>query len=237
ATGLSADVFYSGFISWAGAQVRAWGLGPTPDDEQLADLKKATGAERVALLRELIDKYPDHPPLRRLDAARRIESGDYDTARAAILRYAEVRPIDPWANRALLKLARTHQRVEDMVGPLEELDRAMQKHGRLAAELAEIYRGLDRPDQAAEAYRRALHREPFAAAWREKAAAVELERGERAAALRHVQAMTLIEPERVIQWIRLAAMHQKLGQPEKAAEAARQALRLDPLAPVEQYLQ
>ncbi len=103
-------------------------------------------------------------------------------------------------------------------------------------ELANLHRCANRFEQAGSAIQRALYREPYNTTYRELAAAIELQRGNPQEALRHINAMTILEPHEPIQWTRLAAIHHRIGSKEKMKQAAKRALELDKNAPVTQFL-
>ena len=108
--------------------------------------------------------------------------------------------------------------------------------GDWATQLAQLYRDEGQFDAAADAATRALHRQPYNATLRELAAAISLQRGDTDTALRHLRAMTVLEPKQAIHFVRLAALYQRVGDAEKARAAAEQARQLDPDAPVDQFL-
>jgi tetratricopeptide (TPR) repeat protein len=235
-TGRPADKFMAGFRQWAGAQVKQWGMDKQPFDKRIGPLLSQEDQIDGDVLESLMSQYPDHPDLLRLAAERALASADYDAARAAVLRYADARPVDPWSSKALVRLALRDDRVEDAVGPLEQLDRSDVKSSHWARELARLHRAAGRLDQAAAAATRALYREPYNAAYRELAAAIDVQRGKLNGALHHVRALTLLEPHRSHQWVRLAALHHRMGDFERAKEAAKTAKQLDPEAPIQRFL-
>ena len=237
ATGWPADKFMAGFRQWAGAQIKQWGMDKKPFDKRVRLLLSQEDQAGDDMLKSLLSQYPDHPDLLRLAAERALALQDYDTARTAVLRYASARPVDPWSSKALVRLAWRDGRGEDAVGPLEQLDRSDAKSPSWAGKLAQLHRAAGRFDQAAAAATRALYREPYNAAYRELAAAIDVQRGNLNDALHHVRALTLLEPHRSHQWVRLAALHHRMGDLKKAKEAAETAKQLDPQAPVERFLE
>jgi tetratricopeptide (TPR) repeat protein len=236
-TGQSAQAFMSGFKAWAGDEVRRWGLTPTIHTDRLKEVLTGTGEpanddEFAALL----EQHPRNPDLLRQIAERALDQPDARSARRAVLRYADSRPVDPWPHRALVELAIAQGTIGEAVGSLEYLDQSEPASGRWAIELAKVYRQAGRFNQALGAIERALDREPYNASYRELAAVIALQTGETERALHHVYAASVIEPQRAIHQIRLAALYQKMGQPDEADAAARRAMALDADAPVDKFL-
>jgi len=235
-TGEPAEVFMENFKQWARSQVERWGLAPHPHDEQVNNMLETLKPGQTQLLTSLLMQYPTHPGLL-LRAARIAMAGDdKEAARAAVVRYAMARPIDPWADRALVKLAVETGDAAEAIGALQRLDRRDGGDGDWAAQLAAIHRDAGRLDEAANAAERALSFQPYDAKRRETAATIQLQRGDTQRALHHLKAMPLLEPEQAVHHVRLAAVYHRLGNEEQAAAAARAALALDPKAPVQKFL-
>src|SRR5690606_22685139 len=150
--------------------------------------------------------------------------------------YAAARPVDPWADEQLVVLGLQLARHDQALASLEQLDRQESQTGAWAAQLAKLYRASGQLDAAGAAMRRALHREPYNASYRELAGAIALQRSDLDAALQHLRVMTLLEPDRAIHFVRLAALYGKRNEPEKAREAAEAARQLDPKAAVGRWL-
>lgn len=232
--------FMAGFREWARADVERWGLAPPPDDARVrALLESGSEAADAEELRELIEAHGEHPSLLRLLAEQALESEDRDpdAARRKVLRYAEARPVDPWAHRQLARLAVETGHRDQAIAALEALDAQEAYHGDWAHQLARLQREAGRIDAAAAAMERALHREPYNAGYRELAATLALQRGELRDARRHIEALTLLEPERAQHQLRLAAVLERLDEPEAMRRAAERARELDPDAPVERFLE
>ncbi len=240
ATGVNADQFMAGFKDWARQQVRDWGLGALPDDPRIRRLLKEYKSSDTfdpQLLRDLLEEHPDQPDLLKVTAEEAMTRGDDDDARAALLRYQSARPVDPWVYRKLISLAVDAGHPLEAIAALENLDAQDVGSGQWALQLAKIYRDTDQLDLASGAITRVLHRHPYDANHRELAATIELQRGDTDAALRHLKALTTLEPDRAMHHVRLAALYAKMGQPQAARQAARAAQELDPDAPVDRFLQ
>jgi len=236
ATGLDADQFMTDFKAWGTEQIRSWGLGPQLGDERVQPVLAKGYTPSDQEISQLLDQYPDHADLLRLAAQRAIEQGSVEQATQAILRYAAARPIDPWSDKQRVKLAIRTGRLEQAVAPLEQLDQHEDKTGQWAHQLAKIHRAAGRLNLAEDAIRRALHRRPYDPGYRELAATIHVQNHHLESALHHLKAMAILEPDRAIHQVRLAAIYTKLAKPDQAKAAAKAALDLDPNAPVEAFL-
>jgi len=101
---------------------------------------------------------------------------------------------------------------------------------RQAGDLDQAHRATHR------ATHRALHREPYHAGYRELAATIALQAGDKKLALHHIVNLTLLEPDRAIHQVRAAAIYDLLGEKEKSREAAQAARKIDGDAPVGRFL-
>ena len=234
ATGLSMEELTRRFRKWAEAQTRDWGLAPRDDDEAVREAL----AENPDIdgLKALLDDHPDHPQILRRLAEKILTVEGFAAAGPWLYRYAEARPVDPWPQQQFARAALAGNDFNRAVGPLTELDRKTQSTGRWSHQLARIHRRLDRPQEARDAARRALQREPYNPAYRELAATLALETGDMEAALFHLEALPLLEPDRALHQVRLAAIYHRLGRHDQARAAAEEALAIDPRAPVQRYL-
>ena len=236
ATGQTADAFMSGFKQWAHQQVDDWGLNPTPTRREVLTKLREGDDNTQQNLDALLKQHPDHPDLLRIAAENAIDRGDDKAAYSLLLRYASVRPVDPWADARIAELAVKLGRPNEAVSHLEQLDRLDQHTGAHAESLMEIYRRSGQLDQAQVAAQRVLIRQPYNPAMRETAATIALQRGDLETALRHLQALTVIEPEQSIHFTRLAALYHKMNRPAEAKAAAKKAKALNTSAPVDAFL-
>jgi len=236
ATGQSAEAFMSQFKQWAHGEVKAWGLNPTPGREKL--LKELRGSEQNTRQRvtELLKEHPDHPDLLQLAARSAMQRDEDEAAFSLLMRYASARPVDPWADEQIASLAVKLGRPQQAISHLETLDRLDQSTGQHAETLMQIYRKAGQHEQALRAAERVLIRRPYDATMRESAATLALQAGVMDHALRHIKALTAIEPKIVIHLVRLAAIYHKMDRPAEARAAAVEAKKLDPDAPVDRFL-
>ena len=234
-TGYDSDAFMQAFLQWARQQVIAWGLDRPPLDGEDAAWVKRQG--RSADLSEIIDRVqqqPDpHPDLIKLVAERMVDDAD-DPAEAErwLTRYAQLRPTDPWPQKGLVRLAIARGEPERALGPLQMLDRSDTYSAAWAHQLAQLHRAAGRLDAAGRAIQRALHGEPYNAAYRELAAAIALQQGDLSRAAFHVESLEILEPDRAQHPTRLAVIYDRLGRADDAADAADRALARDSTAPV-----
>ncbi len=218
ATGEDVDTLMSAFTTWATRQVEAWGLGP------------ASAGRRDAL--RLAAMYA----LGGDDAAAAVTPLDPAAALAALRAYRTLCPVDPWPHRALLRLPAEVVTLEERLTALRFLAPRSLDDGTPAYVLAQQLRESGDFQEAQQAINTALSLEPYRPAFRERAAAIALERNDRPLALEHLQALTLLEPDHPRHFVRLAALYAMTDQPDLAADAARYARTLDPDAPVDRFM-
>jgi predicted Zn-dependent protease len=119
---------------------------------------------------------------------------------------------------------------------LERLDALETESGRWAVRLARAYRSKGLYAKAGAAIDRAIQREPYRAAFRELAAGIAIQADEVDEAIHHIEALTMVEPDRWIHWTRLAAVRARAGDADGAHTAALRARELNAAAPVSAFL-
>lgn len=169
---------------------------PAPSDEQLD-----------AWLAE----YPAHPEIleHAVMAAIRRAGGEPTADMVPLLeRYAAARPVDPMPHRHLVRLylAGAGDGPSAAIPHLEFLDAREQHSGAYAIELARRYAAMSDWNRAEAKATRATRIAPFSAPYREFAATVALSRGDHQGAMKHITALTRIEPDREIHKRRLEAL-------------------------------
>jgi tetratricopeptide (TPR) repeat protein len=234
-TGYSADEFMQDFRGWARGEVKAWGFpedyaGPGQEARLAQELESlgvdqltqhfdaAEGSERVQIARRLAEVF--------------VDSFDTQAAQRWLARYAQLRPVDPWPQKMLVKLAYDAGDPQAAVGPLRVLEKQDNYTSAWSKQLADLHRDAGRLDEAQRAIGRALHFEPYHAGYRELAATIALQRGDLAAAAFQCESLEILEPDRSIHPTRLAVIYQRLGEIENAKAAAQRARALDSAAPV-----
>lgn len=226
-TGRNPVVFMNEFKIWAGEQVKRWGMTkPFIDDAIKALLTADASKVSIKNLDEQLAKYPDHAELLKKRAEAALLRDQPEAAREWVMRFAAARPVDPWADKALLSLAPRTGRTADAVSSLEQLDRGEQITGDYAAQLARIYQNGRQFPAAISAAQRAVFREPYNPAFRELAAAVNMQGEKFETALHHLRALTILQPTNPLHYNRLSALLTKMGRPSEAASAAATAQRL-----------
>jgi tetratricopeptide (TPR) repeat protein len=236
-TGLEPQAFMDLFKSWATGQVAQWGLAHSSGNNRLdALLEGSTQPADAAELAQLLKEYPNHPGLLRLIAEEALNSLDPEAGRAAVLRYALARPVDPWPHRVLAQMALAKGNTRELIAALEHLDRQESNVGAYSYQLANLHRTDGRLEAAGAAAQRALHHEPYNATYRKLAATIAMQCGQLPEALHHLQAMAIIEPDQAVHHLRLAALYQKMNEPDQAQTADLQAQKLNPDAPVDRFI-
>ncbi|MEQ9097035.1 MAG: peptidase MA family metallohydrolase [Phycisphaerales bacterium] len=215
------DELESDFLAWAARQARGWGLLPPeryPTLDQLAQQYETDTGEQASSLSALLEAYPHHPQLIEQVARNRLEENNgrpTDDMRDILTRWATAVPVADEPRRMLVLLAREtgiDPADETTIGYLEHLDARAQYTGAYAAELARLYMQRDESEEALAKANRAVRIEPFDAPLRELAATIAWRAGEFTQARDHVEALTIIEPDRDIHRQRLEAMDQRLGR-------------------------
>ncbi|MBI1338195.1 MAG: tetratricopeptide repeat protein [Phycisphaera sp.] len=235
-TGEDAKTFMDNFRVWAGRQVTQWGLNPPPEDEALRKvLAKGSGAA-VDEVNAQLERFANQPDLLKINAEKVIQSGDAGRALAAVLRYAGARPVDTWSDRMIVPLAIKLGQTQRVIASLETLAAQDVNNGDWGYQLAKLYRAQDQLPSARAAIASALRRDPYNATYRELSATLALQDGDSDFALREMENLTILEPDRAVHFVRLAAMYQKLGRPDDAKAAAEKARKLDPSVDVTRFI-
>jgi tetratricopeptide (TPR) repeat protein len=227
--GTDVESFMAGFLVWAGEQVESWGMathGVEIDDAELADILATQDATQIDSdrLEQALTNHPDEPLLLQINAKRAISGNDDALAIEAIKAYQASRPVDPWSDRQLARIALKSGDSATAIEALQKLDTIEGNTPEYAVELARVYRGQKRYDQALHFAERALLREPYNAAFRETAATIAIQKGDLRRAAFHVDSLSLIEPDRIIHPKRLVRLYELANEPEKA-DAARQRVK------------
>jgi tetratricopeptide (TPR) repeat protein len=207
------------------------GGNPAADDEadqppgQAPENARRGEPPSLARLEALLALHPNHPDLLELTVAANLaQSGGNPTPDLAPLlrRYAAARPVDPLPHKLLARLLLDLPPEGAPDGPLkglspkdaaehlEFLDAREERLPTYAAQLASIYADAGDLPRATVKAERATRIAPYEARQRELAAGVALRAGDDQTALRHIEALTTLEPDRAIHAKRLAAIRAKI---------------------------
>ncbi|MEM9109247.1 MAG: tetratricopeptide repeat protein [Planctomycetota bacterium] len=219
--GIEVEEFMAGFMAWAGDQVEAWGMtthGTKPEDVVLAALLSNEGIANadIETLTKASQDHPDRPELLKYLTEKVLLIENKELAFEIIKQYQEKRPVDPWADRQLARLALEAGDSETAIAALKNLDKIEGNTPEYAVELARVYRSRKDYDNALHYAERALLREPYNAIYRETAATIAIQQKDLERAAFHVESLAILEPDRIIHQKRLAAIYTKLGDAEKA---------------------
>lgn len=230
--GVEPDALMQTFCEWAGKQVQAWGMstyGIEPVDETVIQLLSAEDVAAIdpAALDAAIAKHPDEPDLLRLKAGIALRGEDNVAATQAVKAYQAKRPVDPWSDRELAKLALKSGDSATAEAALLNLDKIEGDAPEYAVELARVYRARKDYPRALRFAERALLREPYNATYRETAATVAVLMKDLKRAAFHVASLELLEPDRAIHPKRLAVIYERLGQQKEANAARKRAAALE----------
>jgi tetratricopeptide (TPR) repeat protein len=222
--GVTTDRFLEQFTEWAGQQLGEWGMRERAGEPSLLEIVKIgrdSGAvkEDGKIPEEIVDlwllKHPDHAALLELKARYALAAAG-NTVTPEVLpvleRYAAARPVDPMPHQLLAAhyLASDEERPK-AIPHLEYLDAREQNSPAYAAELARLYLAAGDLTRAGQKAERVAIIGPYVAANRELAALAALQRGDNAAALRHIEALSTLEPDRVEHKRRLEAIRKRIG--------------------------
>jgi len=160
------------------------------------------------------DAHPGHPDLLTFEIRRRIDRRDgvIDPGDVVLLeRLIELRPVDPFPHRRLAKYWLDNGDADRAIPHLEELRAREQYSPVFAIELASAYRELEAYETALDRATHALHIDPYDAATRELAAAIAIQAGRLDLARLHIEALTLLEPDRPRHAKRLRRINELIG--------------------------
>jgi len=160
-------------------------------------------------LAQWIEKYPNHPDLLELQIHRRLkQSGEAldENSIAMLEQYARLRPIDPFPHKALATMWLASDTPAKAIEHLEFLDIREDKKPVYAVKLTELYQQAGDLAKALAKATRAVQINPYSAPNRELAATVALQSQHYDVARQHIQALTLLEPDRPQHAKRLAAI-------------------------------
>lgn len=159
------------------------------------------------LLEQWLEQHPDHADLVELQVRRRLSEGGDDEALIALLeRYAQLRPVDAFPHEQLARLHLASQTPSRAAPHLEWLDRLEEKSPVYAVRLAHLYRAEGELDKALEKATRALHIDPYRPSHHELAAAIAISVQQFDVAEMHIEALTILEPDRPQHQRRLEAV-------------------------------
>jgi predicted Zn-dependent protease len=118
-----------------------------------------------------------------------------ETTREFLDRYRDARPVDPWPDQLLAAAARKAGDFEAALPNLRRLDALEERDPAYSLEIARLEREAGHAREALHAVEKAARIDGYDPATRELAAAIAIEVGELATAMRHLRALRLLEPE------------------------------------------
>lgn len=238
--GVTRAAFLQSFEEFATQQLQSWGMiepQGMPSIDTLLETAKAEEPTRE-LVTQWLEASPKHPLVLDLavkfllqDAKGKARVVDIDL----LERHAAARPKDPTAHRLLAQLyldvsleaelATVKKSSLDAIAHLEFLDAREQNSTAFAAELAKLYiKQAEAPgaSDAAQSYRKALAKakratqlSPYDATVRELAATIALRARDLTTAQQHIEALTIIEPQREVHKQRLQAIKAKVQEDKR----------------------
>jgi cellulose synthase operon protein C len=220
--GVDTATFLAQFKGWARQQLAEWGMAPRPGEPSLAEILeqvKIGVGEDAQLDDAMVDlwllKHPAHPGLleAKVRFALRAAGNQVDEEIVPLLeKYAGARPVDPQPHQLLAQYYLAQESGPERAIPhLEYLDAREQNSVAYAAELARLYAATGDLEKAGAKAERVAIIGPYVAGNRELAATAALQRKDYPAAVRHIEALTRLEPGREIHKKRLEAVQKLAG--------------------------
>ena len=171
----------------------------------------------LAMTERWLERYPMHADLLEALVSFQVAAAEGKPGPELVPvleRYAAARPVDPLPHKLMAKIYLGLKPGETIEGKtssgavehLEYLDAREQGSATYAAELARLYAQAGEWAKAAAKAERATTVAPFDADYRELAATIAIQHADYAAAVRHITALTRIEPDREIHRKRLEAV-------------------------------
>lgn len=214
--GVSRAAFLDQFKVWAHAQVVSWGLAMpegVPSVKELLAQSKSEGGSGTTPTPELIDawikKYPDHPQVLELAVSAALDKNEGKVSPEMvplIERFALAAPVKHMPHRVLAKYYLDKGEGEKAIPHLEFMDIREVYNPAIAVELSKRYGALNDWEKAFQKAERATRIAPYDAAHRELAATMAIKAGHLDAATRHIDALTILEPDREVHRKRLDAV-------------------------------
>ncbi|MFI4897406.1 MAG: peptidase MA family metallohydrolase [Phycisphaerales bacterium JB059] len=224
--GLDSQGFLEAFTRWARQDLVDHGLllpeGVPSVPEMLKQDRAASPGENIrpdeAFVTRWLERHPGHPELLRLRLAqtRAAAQSDLDPILIEPLEaYAAARPVAEEPHRLLARIylsSEEHATRREAIEHLEFLDAREQRSAAYAIELARLYAADAQWDRATAKAERANTIAPFDADVRELAARIAIKSGRLTDAERHIEALTLLEPDRELHQRRLEAIRTMISK-------------------------
>ncbi len=221
------EEFMAEFLVYAEADIRRWGLMTPEGLASIHELRRAyfdspdePGSVTPEVIESWLAQYPDHPEVLMLALQEVLRTGEGEgggemelTNREVELleRLAAARPADPTPRRLLVRHAMMTDDSARAIRHLEWLDVREEHSAAYAAELARRYEAMGELERTQEKAERVTHIAPFDAAAREAAARAAIMLKDYTNALRHLEALAMIEPDREIHAKRIEALKKLQG--------------------------
>lgn len=224
--GLDSPGFLEAFTQWAREDLVAHGLllpeGVPSVPEMLEQDRDANPNQQIrpdeAFVTRWLERHPGHPELLRLRLAQTRAGAESDLDPVLIEpleAYAAARPVSEEPHRLLVRIylaSEDHATRREAIEHLEFLDAREQRSAAYAIELARLYAADAQWDKAAAKADRANTIAPFDADVRELAARIAIKSGRLTEAERHIEALTVIEPDRDLHQRRLEAIRAMIAK-------------------------
>ncbi len=196
---------------------------------RLARLKRASGDRlgEISVYREALDERPTHYGSLLSLAEALVTANDLDAAIRTYEKIVEHYPSDPKAVRRLASLEFAAGRHDRAAAILEQALVDFPNHYEFAYSLGQVWRSMERPDRAREAFARVPVGDASYIEARAQIIALLEERGDYAAALEEVNALRAMAPSRPLDF-HAAGLYQRTGDFETGMQILDAILADDP---------
>ncbi|MCH7705064.1 MAG: tetratricopeptide repeat protein, partial [Planctomycetes bacterium] len=157
---------------------------------------------------------------------------NFDEAVDALKRLQRLCPMDPFSWRGLAGIHLKRGEDDLALSQLLELARTEEHDADVPARIGSIFSKKGRLGEARYWYQQSLYIAPFREDLHQSLGGIQMRMGDSAGALREYKMLTRLAPDNAKHFASAAIAANKLGDKQQAADLAREAIKLDPNAPV-----
>ncbi len=235
-TNLEPEAFMTHFKKWAAKEIKRWGLSTKDDADIIDTLSNEEISPTPEALAKLKKQYMNNATVVRYFIDQDIARDNLSGLEKHLKRLAQLRPYGLWAHHQLLLIAEKKQDMSLLLSTLAALNRLDRQTDTWADQLSKMYEQLKDAPNTKKYAMAFITRNPYNPAARERIATACLRLKEVEQARLHLKALSILEPDRWQNFQRLAAISKMLKRHKEAQAAAKQALLLNPKAPVQKYM-
>lgn len=192
--------------------------------------------EMIPLCRHLIYLDPNNPVAAKAQAIAAMKRGRNDDAVKWYTMVKRLNPADPDSYRALGGVYLEQGNIDDALRELLELTKMAENDEQLRRTIAGLFERKDQNSAAVAWYLDAIRIDPYSHQSHEDLARLYVKTNRLDAAAREYQVLCTLAPTEAKHFSRLAFLLHQQGQKEKALQAARSAVEIDPESPAKSLL-